>query len=226
MRARRPPEQDLRCHACRLHRSLCLCPLVPRVVTRTRVLLVLHQLELRKPTNTGRLAARCLPNSAIVVRGARPDAAPPPAALEPLAALDPATTVLLFPHADARPLERWRGVSLPLTLVVPDGTWRQAARVRRRVEGLAHLPCARLDPAQPTTYRLRHDRHAGRLSTMEAVARALGILEGAAVEEPLVHLFRVMVERTLWSKGRLAPDQVTGGIPPGVFPHDPASGAG
>jgi DTW domain-containing protein YfiP len=57
-----------------MHRTLCICALLPTLSTRTRVVLLLHQLELHKPTNTGVIAARCLTNSAIVYRG-RPPAA-------------------------------------------------------------------------------------------------------------------------------------------------------
>jgi DTW domain-containing protein YfiP len=64
-----------RCIECRMHRGQCLCSLVPLVPTRTRVVLVLHSLESHKTTNTGRLALRCLPNSALVMRGQR-DARP------------------------------------------------------------------------------------------------------------------------------------------------------
>src|SRR3569623_1593438 len=58
-----------RCPACRLFQSDCLCSLLPHVPTRTRVVVVLHQLEDHKTSNTGRLAHRCLPDSAIVFRG-------------------------------------------------------------------------------------------------------------------------------------------------------------
>jgi DTW domain-containing protein YfiP len=218
MRAR-PPEalqQERRCPDCRLHRSLCLCALCPRVPTRTRVVLLMHQLELRKPTNTGRLAARCLPGSAIVVRGGEGpiDSSPWTAAAAP---------VLLYPDPAAEPLERWRGSPHPVTLLVPDGTWRQAARTRHRLPGLAAVPCARLPGSTPSIYRLRAGRP-GQLSTLEAIARALGVLEGPEVEAPLLHILRVMVDRTLWTNGRLSGDAVTGGVPPGVVSHDPLSG--
>src|SRR5262245_6383718 len=104
-----------RCPECRLHHSLCLCALIPTLETRTRVVLVLHQLETRKPTNTGRLAVRCLVNSEIVLRGRGASARP---ARQP----GGGPTVLLFPHPDARPIEDFVGQQ-PLTLVVPDGTW-------------------------------------------------------------------------------------------------------
>src|SRR5215510_6256239 len=69
----RRAKPHLRCADCRMHRSLCICALLPRIATRTRVVLVLHQLEARKPTNTGALAARCLENSVVVYRGRAPD---------------------------------------------------------------------------------------------------------------------------------------------------------
>jgi DTW domain-containing protein YfiP len=220
MRAR---QHDLarirRCPICCLHRSLCICALIPTILTRTRVVLVIHQLELNKPTNTGRLAVRCLPNSELLVRGVSRESLP--AAREPTWTAGP--RLLLYPHADAQPIERWRDSATPLTLVVPDGTWRQAARARRRVPGLADVPCVVLPPVT-SGYRLRQATRPGRLSTMEAIARALEILEGPAVAEPLEHIHRVMIDRTLWTNGRLTTEAVTGGIPPGVQSHDPLSG--
>jgi len=62
-----------------------------------------------------------------------------------------------------------------------------------------------------------------RLATLEAVARALGILEGPEVESALVRVYRIMTERTLWSNGRISAADVTGGIPAGVQSHDPLS---
>jgi DTW domain-containing protein YfiP len=221
MRTRQPELAKIRrCPDCCLHRSLCLCALVPRVPTRTKVVLVMHQLELNKPTNTGRLAVRCLPNSQVLVRGL-----PIPDFPSVETDMGPGQRLLLYPHADAQPLERWRDSPEPVTLVVPDGTWRQAARARRRVPGLADVPCVTLPAPSRSGYRLRQATRPGRLSTMEAIARALGVLEGSEVEEPLAHIHQVMVDRTLWSNGRLTSEEVTGGIPPGVVSHDPLSGA-
>ena len=70
----RHSKPHLRCRECRMHLSLCICALLPRIETRTRVVLIIHQLESLKPTNTGAVAARCLPNSAVVYRGRPPEA--------------------------------------------------------------------------------------------------------------------------------------------------------
>ncbi len=57
----------------------------------------------------------------------------------------------------------------------------------------------------PTMYRLRHETRDGGLATIEAIARALGVLEGGHVRSALEKVFRAMVERTLWSRGSSAP---------------------
>ena len=217
------PGPPARCPHCRLFQSDCLCGLLPRVDTRTRVVVVLHQLEDHKTSNTGRLAHRCLPNSEIVFRGdperarrvhlqrqaARAGLAPPVFAPEagtageaPAAPRWPDWTahgdpVLLFPHPDAVPLERWRNHGRPLTLIVPDGTWGQGQRVRHRTPGLAAVPCAAISRAEPSHYRLRTASDPRRLATLEAIAEALGILEGDEPRRQLLAIFDVMVQRSL-----------------------------
>jgi DTW domain-containing protein YfiP len=186
-----------RCPGCLLLLPDCLCALIPSVETRTRVLVVLHHFETRKPSNTGRLALRCLPNSGAVIRGA-PDQSQ--AAPDWSEHGDP---VLLFPHPDARPLAELCGGLRPVTLIVPDATWRQAQRMRRRVAGLIDLPCAFVTREAPSAYQLRRTPDPRRLSTMEAIAESLGLLEGGrgpAVRELLLGIFRVMVDRSLRSR--------------------------
>lgn len=182
-----------RCARCRLVLCHCLCDLIPRVETRTHVVLILHQMEERKTSNTGLLALRCLPNSTLVIRGTPGH----PIEGSRWKQGGDTDTVLLFPHPDARPIDSWRDHPRPITLVVPDGTWRQAQRVRRRVPGLVHVPCALVTRAAPSAYRLRTTWDPKRLATLESIAEALGVLEGPAVREELLRIFDVMVERSL-----------------------------
>lgn len=199
-----------RCGLCLMHRPLCVCSLVPKLETRTRLVLVIHHTELRKPTNTGNLAASCLVNSEVHVRGREgiPNA--------PVTWGD-RTPLLLFPHEGEA--EILVPTDEPVALIVPDGNWRQAAKVRARVPGLEKVRCVTLPPGPPSTYRLRSEPHAHGLATVEAIARALGILEGAAgpqVQAAIEHVFRAMVERTLWMRGAIGTEEVTGGIPEGA----------
>jgi DTW domain-containing protein len=207
-----------RCRRCRMHEVLCLCALIPRIETRTRLVLVIHRFEERKPTNSGQLAALCLPNSEVCVRGVA--GAPPPRFT-----YDPETQpLLLYPDAGAVPLSSFAGSARPITLVVPDGTWRQAGKVRLRMPGLADVPCVSLPPDAPTSYRLRAEFHEGRLATLEAIARALEILEGPKVRAALEDLFRIMVARTLWRRGVVRAEEVPGAIPERALVDDPRGG--
>jgi DTW domain-containing protein len=207
-----------------------MCDRFVTLPTRTRVVLLLHQLEARKPTNTGRFALRCLPNSELAVRGRPGEVGPAGMAVDPrqvpawLAEAE-SQPVLLFPHPEALPLADFRAHPRPLTLVVPDGTWSQAVRARRRVPGLADVPCVCLPAGLVSTYRLRHEPRPGRLSTLEAIAHALGILEGPAVAEALLDIHRLAVERTLFIKGRLAGDRIWGGLPDSARRPDPRGDA-
>ena len=195
-----------------MYAPLCICALVPRIETRSRLVLLVHYREARKPTNTGLLAARALVGSRVGMIG---DQAQP----LPAAVVEPGErAVLLYPAADAIPLDRLPD-GPPLTLVVPDGNWRQAGKMGRRVPGLEALPRVTIGDPEPTAYHLRAEPQDRGLATLEAIARALRSLEGPAgpaVEAALLGIFRVMVSRTLWLRGALPAEQVVGGLPPGV----------
>lgn len=201
---------EVRCARCRMLPWLCVCALMPtpRQPTRTRLSLIIHKDEARKPTNTGQLAVACLANSEALVRGHADQPSPPWQTPTGTRAL------LLFPADDAVALDQLPPSPQPTTLIVPDGTWRQAQRVRTRVPGLRDVPCVVLPPGPPTRYRLRSESRPGGLATLEAIARAFAILEGPEVGAMLERVFDAVVERTLWSRGLLAADQVAAGIPP------------
>lgn len=201
-----------RCPQCALHLKLCLCPLVEPQTLATRVVVLTHARDECKPTNTSRLVALTLTEAEVRTRGL------PGNPLDTAGLLDPARrSLLLYPGPDSVELRREDYEDgPPLTLIVPDGTWRQARKVRARVAGLADIPCVRLAPGPPSRYRLRNQIEESRISTFEAVARALGELEGPEVQAKLEAIFEVMVERTLWVRGRLDGSKVTGGIPPGA----------
>lgn len=210
---------ELRCARCRLHRSLCACELIPRLTTRTRLVLFMHRFEDNKSTNTGRLASECLSNSEVILRGVQGG---PAEVFEPPPGTCP---VFLFPRKGAIPIREFAGSAEPVTLIVPDGTWRQASKVQNRVPGLADIPCVSLPPGERSSYRLRFEAHAEGLSTLEAIARALGVLEGLHVQHALERVFRIVIERALWSRGAIPTSEVAGGVPEGVQRHDPRSRA-
>jgi DTW domain-containing protein len=189
--------------------GLCVCALFPDppLETRTRLILFIHRDEDRKTTNTGRLAGECIAGSEVWVRGQQHQPCPP------FVAAPGTRPLLLFPHDDATPLEPLPPSAEPFTLIVPDGTWRQARRVRSRVPGLGAVPCVALPAGEPSIYGLRSEPRRGGLATIEAIARAFELLEGPLVRATLERVFRAMVERTLWSRGKIDAEAVTSGIP-------------
>jgi DTW domain-containing protein YfiP len=214
-----------RCQACRMSKHLCICSLIPRIELQTRVVVLMHWRESRLTTNTANLAHLALPNSEIRLRGEKKfahDRASEP----PLPEFDPATTALLFPSEDSIELNEQTVGQFPkgLTLVVPDGSWRQAQRVPVREPAVKNIPRLRLPPGPPSNFRLRHSPHESHLSTFEAIARALGVLEGKEVQKQLEDIFLVMVERVLWARGKLAAKDAVTGIPIEAF--EPARLAG
>jgi DTW domain-containing protein YfiP len=143
---------------------------------------------------------------------------------------EPTTCPLfLFPTPDAIALPDWiRTQPSPtptVTLIVPDGTWRQCKRVRRRVPTVSEAIPIALPYTLPSEYRLRHAPRANQLSTLEAIARAMALLEGPAVEQHLMTVFRIAVERTLWTNGRLSNQEMKSGIPEGACQHGPRPNA-
>jgi len=178
--------------------KVCVCDAIPRLETRTRVLLIMHRAETFKSTSTGNLAVQALPNSELVIHG--DEAAP----LD-LSRLDGEASrlLLLFPGEDATILSRElvREDPRPVTLIVPDGSWRQARKFGRRIPGLDRLEQVCLPPGPGSRYQLRAENPGRGLSTLEAIARALGILESPDVQHGLDALLDLMVAHTLRARG-------------------------
>jgi DTW domain-containing protein YfiP len=180
MRSRRAE----RCAGCGLTPCLCLCAEIQPIATRTRVLLLVHRVEVHKPTNTARLAQRAL--SSAVLRTSGIDASEPPGGRR----------LVLFPAPGARALEPGEGLAgEPLQLVVPDGTWTQARRIARRDSWARDGELVCLPEGAATRYDLRRNVRPGGLCTFEAIARALAILENAELEPGLLALLDRFIER-------------------------------
>ena len=184
-----------RCPRCLLQHRVCLCAAIPTVVTRTRIVIVRHHLERWRSSNSGRLAHLALPNSEIVEHGGAAG----------VAVLPPLTGAwLVFPEGEpvhAAP------VPPPGQLVVLDATWSQARRMFRKLAGLRGLPILRLPDAPMPAARLRESPAPGRVSTIEAIARALRLIEGDAAADPLEALFAVAVARAA-ATGRNVADPI------------------
>lgn len=226
-----------------------MCAALPRIEVATRVVIVMHHVEARRPSNTGRLAARIL-GATVRLRGVREEgrqALGTPAERgritqnplweEGLGATGhdevgrsepgigaatgrdlmarraesrgPVRRLLLFPQPTARVLSRADAADGPVELVVPDGNWRQASRVLHRDPAAAGAEIVALPPGPPSRYRLRRTPNPGALSTFEAIARALAILEYSEIEKHMMRALDLFVERTLVLRGGVPTAELT-----------------
>ena len=173
---------DARCPRCLF--LDCLCAEVPTVTTRTRVVIVRHHLERWRTSNTGRLAALALPGATLLDHGGRavlpPDAVPRDGAW------------LVYPEGPPRTVAP---APPPQTLVIVDATWSQTRRMRQRIPALRGLPVLHLPIAEMPAARMRTSPGPGLVSTIEAIARALRLVEGDAPAAALERLFAIAVAR-------------------------------
>jgi DTW domain-containing protein YfiP len=186
-------EPRAECPRCRRPTVVCYCAHLPRLDTHNRVLVLQHPRERDKAVGTAHMASLCLPQSHVAVGvdfsrdsavdGYLNDANAPP--------------ILLFPSEDARDLDT-APPEHRVTLVVIDGTWHQARAILRKNHALLTMPRYGFRPARPSEYRIRREPREDYVSTIEAMALALGALErDPARFESLLVPFRAMVDMQL-----------------------------
>ncbi|MEA1031614.1 DTW domain-containing protein [Pseudomonas sp. N-137] len=184
----------IHCPRCHRPQSHCLCPLIPSLDSRTRVLLLQHPSEVNHALNTARLAALGLNNAELIVGEVFED-------LPGLLNQPGYQARLLFPGEEAQPMHAYAPSEDPLLLVVPDGTWRKARKLLHLNPLLAALPRVTLAAGSVSRYRLRKAPGPGALSTVEAVVQALQTLEAPARFEPLLRPFEALIEGQIAAMG-------------------------
>ena len=187
------------CPRCRRPARVCYCAHLSTIETATRVVLLQHPRERDVAIGTARMATLCLPNSELHV-GVDWQCSP-----ELTRALsDPARpAALLYPGEGAIDVTEHPPEG-PITLVVVDGTWWQARKLVRQNPRIAALPRYAFVPAAPSEYRIRREPKDTYVSTIEALAHVLGVLEKDPLRfEALLHPFRAMIDAQIDHQQRL-----------------------
>ena len=172
-----------RCPRCLFRHEVCLCADIPRLVTRTRVVILRHHSEQMRSSNSGRLAHLALAGSVMRDLHGHDRVAPD----LPIGA----GAWLVYPEGPPR---RTAPVPPPAELVFLDATWQQAKRMRQRTPALRGLPILSLDTVGGAL-RMRKAPRPGHVSTIEAIAAALELVEGGEAPEALERLFQLAIER-------------------------------
>ncbi|MBW4935340.1 DTW domain-containing protein [Marinobacter sp. F4206] len=180
------------CRRCHRHRNICVCDDCAVVPNRTPVTVLQHPSEVDRSKGTLPILERCLDRLHVFV-GETPNqfrqAGFSPGAWRP-------GTALLFPgpgsealeQADLHGIEHW---------IVLDGTWRKAAKLLHLNPGIGGLPRFHFANPPPSRYIVRKAPGEHHLSTAEAVAHLLGIVEPGLDTAPINEAMAAFVEKQL-----------------------------
>ncbi len=212
------------CLRCLRPTSFCVCAGVPPARARSRLVLLQHPREAGLAICSARLT-HVLVEGSELHRGVRFAGH---ARVRALAAVPGAA--LLFPGEGARAAATLADAPPPVLFAL-DATWFHAGRMLRDNPFLAALPRLSVRPAQASAYgELRREPGPEHLSTLEAVALALGALErDPARFEPMREAFRRSVALQLaCARGPRHSPRHRGGAardPAGAAPAAPAGAA-
>ncbi|MCG2760829.1 MAG: DTW domain-containing protein [Candidatus Delongbacteria bacterium] len=172
-----------------LFKSICICSKIKKFDLRTKITLLMHIREINKTTNTGKLAKLMLNNCGIAILGRKDIELQP----EELIFKDH-TNLILFPAASNELNEKFLStLEKPINLIVLDGNYHQAVKMTRS-ELLRDIKRVRLPYGQKSSYELRTARDSEKISTIEAIIKAIEIIENGPVVKEMEKIFLKMID--------------------------------
>lgn len=192
-----------RCSQCLLGLMTCICPWRQSGQTAIEFVLLMHRDEVFKPTNTGRLIADLFPDQTHAFLW---DRTQPPAALIKLINDPKRHCQLVFPprEGEERIIESHPSHAIQrkqiATVILLDGTWKQARKMYSQSQWLKQLPLLDLNTAIDSLdgelghYKVRQACEAGRLATAEAGALCLHAAQDSDNTRKLLDYFTVFNE--------------------------------
>ncbi|MBR0519604.1 DTW domain-containing protein [bacterium] len=194
MRKNRSPEN--KCSVCGFIPRLCICSEIEKVNPKIRIILIQHSLDARKPSNTGNLL-KGITDCELIRYGKLEDK---PVDMEEIEKLN---AFVLYPFQDSILLtkEIWKEDETP-TIIIPDGTWKQASRLASRLRGHCR-GFLRFPSNFVTNYKLRDSREDFKLCTCESAMNVYGILGDTKSERSVKNAFELFVNKNLKNRGRI-----------------------
>ncbi|PMM02599.1 DTW domain-containing protein [Vibrio kanaloae] len=172
----------------------CICHLIPSVESQIALVLLTHENELSRDTNTGKLLQQSLEQCESFVWQRKT----PPADLISLLDDNTLQPFLLFPSEKS--MECQQAVlnetndQKPLFIIL-DGTWQEAKKMLNKSPWLKNIPQVHLDITSESSYTLRRNQDSGHLCTCEVgveLFKALGEEEPARlIDDYYQHYLKV-----------------------------------
>ncbi len=178
------------CNLCGLKPAGCICPQLTQIEIRSKLSVIIHITEVGRRTNSGQVAARCVKGGGIIPYGM------PDESFDFRNLLDnKEKPLLLFPGSDRQLVPNYvASLAREPHLVVVDGNWRQAKRMFQKLMRTGEFNWVSLPAGTSGGFPLRDSSmKAGTVSTMEAIALALGALDGELAQRHLMDQFDTFV---------------------------------
>jgi DTW domain-containing protein len=199
----------IRCETCQLAAYACICPWRPCRSSRVEFVLLMHRIEVFKPTNTGRLIADVFPAQTHPFCWSRTE---PDAALLALLQDENRQCFLVFPadtpeaKAKPRPVFTYLPETNKMnTFILLDATWKQSGRMFHLSRWLDHIPCVSLPLGTSRGYAVRKSHQDDYLSTCEAGALCLHMAGEQENSDVLLDYFQLFNEHYLATRGCYPP---------------------
>lgn len=178
------------CPTCQLHANICVCAQCASVANATPITIIQHPSEVGRSKGTVRVLEHCLAQVQVVV-GETPEQL-----LQGGLNLPDTGVAVLFPGPASAPLEQADHSEIHHWVVV-DGTWRKAAKILHLNPGLRALPRFHLADPPRSRYVIRKAPADHHLSTAEAAAHLLQIVEPALDVTPIDNAMTALVDKLL-----------------------------
>jgi len=183
------------CSHCTLATDYCICRHAQPKAPGIHLVLLLHENEPLRLTNTAPVIAQTLPDCEQIIWQRKT----PPAALIEMLKDPQYQPWLIFP--DDRPelaarSQAWQAPEAGQTplFILPDGTWKEVRKMVRQSRWLDEVPILSLSPDSPTCYRLRRNPDADHLCTAEIASHLLQLSghddAANAIDALLAHFLR------------------------------------
>lgn len=172
------------CLECGLPEHVCICEEIQHLRQNTLKIhlhVILHEKELGRNTNTGRLVEFIFADHVHYYLWERKS---PPAGLMNIIESDKEAVYLLYPANEdsdfIRPeavMKRYEKDLKNIHLIILDGTWQEARKIQNKSPYLKTVTRLELDVQEQSVFTLRRNQKQGNLCTAEAVYHALFQLE-------------------------------------------------
>lgn len=186
--------------------AFCICDSRRQLTSNTNFLLLMHDDEILKPSNSGRLVADLIPNTTAFL-WSRVEVEQ---SLIDLVNDERYQTILIFPSDYASTdREVFQSVSAipsastkqPLFILL-DGTWRQAVKMFRKSTYLNTVPMLSFTPEHIASYAIRKGQRDFQLGTAEVAAMAIESFGEQDNAIALTHWCELFKEATLLGRNK------------------------